>query len=510
MINVGPDGRCDVIVIGAGIAGLTAARRAQQLGATVVVVDKGGANDANNTRRSGGAFHAANYDPRRHTPDEMYEMIQRVTDGHARPDVARSWAENVLRALLFLESEGGVFDKVGNAEYTWNRNGPPPVVVEEFDIKEPRWRGAANDRLLTRLTNAFVDSGGTYRNETRAVALEMENGAVVGVQVEPRSGGPREIIRGRAAIMADGGFGANPELMRKYVTQHSYCVLCSDLETGDSLQMAMAIGAKAVELDACYQWVVLRDRLTNPRFQHPPSPTWVINAAMVVDGNGERFIDEAQQTPPSSQDPHGYPHNQWSDKRMSGALTKSAAPGDAWIIFDETVWQTAGRKTAAVDATMPEYSHPMRTPVNPVIVDNGGTFLSADSIAELARQAGLPADRLQTSVDAFNRYCRTGAAIEPPRTGRPQPVARPPFHAIPLIPGIFFTMGGVLVNGNGQALDEQERPIPGLYAAGGAMGGLMGGPRQGYAGGWAEASTFGMLAAEHAVASVGSQAVAAR
>jgi fumarate reductase flavoprotein subunit len=496
----------DVVIIGAGIAGLTAARRAQVLGAKVGLIEKGGPNDANNTRRSGGAFHAANFDPRRHEPDQIYELIMRVTDQHARPDVARAWSRNVLRALTFLESEGGVFEHAGDREYTWNRNGPPPTVVEEIDASEPLWRGAANDRLLSRMTETFVEAGGTYREQTRAMALEVENGVVVGVWVEPRAGGPRELVRGAAVIMADGGFAANPALMRKYVTTRTYTVLCSDLETGDCLQMATSIGAKAVDLDACYQWVVLRDRVTNPRLAHPPTPTWIINAAMVVDGNGDRFIDEAQQTPPSSQDPHGYPHNQWSDKRMSGALAKNSAPGDAWIIFDDSVWQTEGRKISTADPTMPQFSHPMRTPLNPILVEHGGTLLSADSIAALAAQAGVPAERLERSVETFNGYCRDGAPIDPPRTGRPRPVAEPPFHAIPIVPGIFFTQGGVLVNGAGQALGDDEQPIPGLYAAGGTMGGLMGGPRQGYAGGWSEASTFGLLAAEHAVAQVSSRA----
>jgi succinate dehydrogenase/fumarate reductase flavoprotein subunit len=67
-----------------------------------------------------------------------------------------------------------------------------------------------------------------------------------------------------------------------------------------------------------------------------------------------------------------------------------------------------------------------------------------------------------------------------------------------LIAGITFVMGGLLVNGNAQVLDTSDRPIPWLYAAGQAMGGLQGGPRNGYTGGWSEASTFGMLAGEHA------------
>jgi fumarate reductase flavoprotein subunit len=72
--------------------------------------------------------------------------------------------------------------------------------------------------------------------------------------------------------------------------------------------------------------------------------------------------------------------------------------------------------------------------------------------------------------------------------------------AIPIVAGITFTMGGLLVNPSAQVLDEAERPIPGLYAAGGTMGGLQGGPRIGVAGGWSEASTFALLAVEHVAA----------
>jgi fumarate reductase flavoprotein subunit len=117
----------------------------------------------------------------------------------------------------------------------------------------------------------------------------------------------------------------------------------------------------------------------------------------------------------------------------------------------------------------------------------------------LATQAGLPPDRLQQTLDSFNSFCRDGTQIDPPRSARAKPVETPPFHAVPVIPGYFFTMGGVLVNGHGQVLDEQEQPIAGLYAAGGTMGGLMGGPRDGYAGGWCEAATFGTLSVEHAM-----------
>ena len=75
---------------------------------------------------------------------------------------------------------------------------------------------------------------------------------------------------------------------------------------------------------------------------------------------------------------------------------------------------------------------------------------------------------------------------------------RAPFYGLRVVPGITFTMGGVLVNGRAEALDESEKPIPGLYAAGDAIGGLMGGYRGGYTGGLMQAVVTGILAGENA------------
>jgi fumarate reductase flavoprotein subunit len=97
---------------------------------------------------------------------------------------------------------------------------------------------------------------------------------------------------------------------------------------------------------------------------------------------------------------------------------------------------------------------------------------------------GLPARQLEAAVAAHN--------AEPSRVA----LATPPFYAMPVVPGITFTMGGVKIGPACHVLDEMDRPIPGLFAAGGAAGGLHGGARGGYVGGLAVALTFGLLAAE--------------
>jgi succinate dehydrogenase/fumarate reductase flavoprotein subunit len=84
-----------------------------------------------------------------------------------------------------------------------------------------------------------------------------------------------------------------------------------------------------------------------------------------------------------------------------------------------------------------------------------------------------------------------------PRTGKPKRL-RAPFYGLKVVSGITFTTGGVLINGRAEALDGNENPIPGLFAAGDAIGGLMGGYRGGYAGGLMQAVVTGILAGENA------------
>ena len=116
-------------------------------------------------------------------------------------------------------------------------------------------------------------------------------------------------------------------------------------------------------------------------------------------------------------------------------------------------------------------------PINPVLPEAGGTIISAQSIDTLAAAAGLPVAAVAAAVADINRFRQGGAAPVPGRSNPGRALSEPPYYAIPLIAEITFAMGGVLVNPAAQVLDQDERPIPGLYAAGGAMGGLQGGPQ---------------------------------
>jgi fumarate reductase flavoprotein subunit len=483
----------DLVIVGSGVAGLVAARRSQQLGRRVIVLEKSPLVPGfGNGRLSGGWFHAAMLDPKIRSADELYAKVMDETDGYARAEVVRAWADTVRRAHGFLQEEGATFGVLNPDEESMQNVLMPhrPAAIGQ------QWQERGPDLLLSRMYRSFVAAGGDHLPSHRATELLCEDGHVAGVWADAPEG--RTLFRGAAVLLADGGFQANPELVAEYITP-SYKLRGSPNDTGDALRMGGAIGAKTVNLQWFYGYALCRDALNDDRLWPYPAPGALIYAGALVDGSGRRFVDEAAK-----------------GEIVANAIARCTTPDNCWAIFDSVGWEAEGRLGDV--------------PVNPTIVDVGGTVLSADSLSALAGAVGLPPGVVETVVADLNRSSAVrrsegptlyemagvpgpsvdvqadpipsdwgdGAVLDPPRSAMPRPIATPPFYAIPVIAGITFTMGGLAVNGSAQVLDEKDRPIPGLYAAGGAMGGLQGGPRLGVAGGWSEASSFALIAAEHA------------
>jgi fumarate reductase flavoprotein subunit len=441
----------DLVIVGAGVAGLTAARRAQQLGVRAVILERFGEGPGfGNGRLSGGWFHAAMMDPAIRRPDELYDAVIERTDGCSRPDVVRAWADNVARALEFLRSEGGDFGVLDPDEESMHHVLMPPRAAV---IGRP-WENRGPDNLLTAMWKAFVEAGGEYRPGHRAVRLETGGAAVAGVWAETDAG--TVLTSGRSVLLCDGGFQGNAELVARYITPH-YKLRGSPLDTGDALLMGVAVGAMCVNMEWFYGYPLCADSMRDDRLWPNPGPNALVAAGIVVDGRGRRFVDETS-----------------GGEAVANAMARSETPDACWAVFDDAIWEGEGRLGDV--------------PVNPILADVGGTILDAADVGELAGMMDVPAAELARSMESPDR---------PPRAGGPPVQAGARLMAIPLVAGITFTMGGLLVNRFGQVLDGDEEPIPGLYAAGGTMGGLQGGPRIGVAGGWSEASTFGLLAAEH-------------
>jgi fumarate reductase flavoprotein subunit len=205
---------------------------------------------------------------------------------------------------------------------------------------------------------------------------------------------------------------------------------------------------------------------------------------MVVRHDGRRFTDEGR-----------------GGTYVANMMARSPDPTDYVVVFDRAIWDGPGTKKAL--------------PPNPIFPLSGGRIIMADTLAELAAKAGVDPQGLAATVADFNHRVRNGTTAALPVTRSVNKIKafaleHPPFGAILACPGITYTMGGIAIDGHARVLDDADVPIPGLYAAGAATGGLDGGPYSGYVGGLSKAATFGLRGAEHVGTFVASTGAASR
>ena len=440
----------EVVVVGGGLAGWTAACRAQELGRRVTLVERAHrAPGWGNSLVSGGALHAAQGDPVA-SPDALVRRMQALTDGCCRDDVVEAWAANAPRSIAWIREHGGTVapDPPGDyrAAVFWPVRALRPGLP---------WRGFGVDRYLRGLRGSFLNGGGTLFSGARARHLKR---TPAGWRVSGDGRFVGHTLDAQAVILADGGFQANRALLRRYIGTDQVKLRATGSGIGDALLMGLGVGAKAVNMNAFYGHPLVRDALSRRNLWPYPVLDALTSAGVVVDRRGRRCVDEGQ-----------------GGVAVANGLAWSANPLDFWVLFDDDAWNTAGRETPI--------------PPNPYLEREGATIVRAPSLDAVAHRARI-------DVDGLRRSLRHGGAT-PVHTGKPA-LSRPPFYAIPLVAGVTFTMGGLLVDGSARVLDADEKPIPGLMAAGGTMGGLHGGPRAGYAGGLLEAAVFGLLAGESA------------
>lgn len=455
----------DVIVVGGGIAGMVAAARSAVAGRRALVLEQGGDERyLCNSRLTGGIFHLAYHS----VLDDAASIIAAIEDGTGRKNdpLLASVVTDAKRAVAWLQSVGIRYVR-GNA--TWHSHvlAPPPPP----QLGRP-WQGRGGDVALRTLEGVLRARGGEVRRGHRVDALIREGGRVTGVQALGPDG-RSFALRAQAVVIADGGFQANLDEIATHVTPAPSEVVQRNAGSGrgDGLRIALAAGAAATSRDCFYGHLLCRDALTNDQLWPYPYLDEIARVAIVVGPDGRRVADEGR-----------------GGVYLANAIARLAHPASTTLVFDQAAWDGPARVRAI--------------PPNPILAKAGGTVRSASTLQALAAAGQLPADALQQQVAAFNGAIEAGTlgALDPPRSTHkyaPMPIARPPFYAIPLAPGITYTMGGIRIDVHSRALDDQGRPVPGLYAAGSATGGIEGGAHAGYAGGLACAATTALHAAEH-------------
>ena len=460
-------GHFDLVAVGGGFAGLCAAVRGAELGLRTAVVEVG-ADDGYlcSSRWAGGIFHVSYHDVKL-SPDELVEAINRQTGDEADPELAAAIGEDAGRTLDWLSGQGAVFTQA--SPINWHRFtlAPPRAPVAGQD-----WRGRGPDRMLGELRRQLEERQGRMFLGTRAGSLRIEHGRITGLTAY--RGGAQFDVTADAVVIADGGFPGSAELFRKYIGPRPDQVLMRHAGTalGDGLNMAQAVGAASIGLERFYGHLLSRDAMNNENLWPYPQIDAVATAAIVVDWQGQRLLDEGL-----------------GGISITNDLARLDDPLCATVICDAPIWKTAGKAA--------------QIPPNPQLLAGGGTLHQADTIEALAAAAGLPPDALAETVAVYNDAVRFNRLMtllpeRSTRSGQPQRIETSPFFAIPICAGITNTMGGIAIDGHGRVKRPDGSIIAGLYAAGGATGGLEGGGALGYVGGLIKACVFGIRVAEHA------------
>lgn len=456
----------DVVVVGGGIAGLAAANRAAEEGLKVALLERGrGEQYLCNTRYSGGVLHVAFRNIKRR-PEELLEAITSATRGNADPALARALADTSGRAVDWLSKHGAKFIRMSQVEWQQFVLAPPRRIMPGLD-----WEGRGPDFTLRTLAKNFAGRGGTIHRGTAATALMERGGSCIGVEARD-SDGEHQFNAG-AVVIADGGFQANLELVRRHISASPEKLLQRGASTGvgDGLRMAQALGAEIADLDYFYGHVLSRDSFVNPKVWPYPQLDELGIAGIMVDGSGKRFADEGL-----------------GGVYLANMIAKLPDPLSTWAIFDEAIWEGPGRGA--------------RIPANPHLTNAGGTVVKANTLQELAAKIGVPADALATTVSAYQQALAAGdlARLDPPRTAgenKAWPIGRAPFYAAPVCAGITYTFGGIATDEHGRVRKASGEAIAGLYAAGATTAGLEGRKSCTYVGGLMKSLVFGMRAAEH-------------
>jgi fumarate reductase flavoprotein subunit len=454
-----------LIVIGGGLAGLSAATRAAELGRSVTLLEQGEEEHYPcNSRYAGGVLHLNFLDiglPAAQLEAQLRDRMPKDLDAELVGTIAR----RVGPTIEWLRKVAGArFVRAGEEAWlSWTLAPPRPMRTSLV------WPGRGPDVVVRGLAATLQARGGRLQRGSRVTDVARLPGG--GFRVGYERAGRAEAIEADAVILADGGFQASAEDLAAHVTPDPSLLFQRNTQTGRGLglKVARALGARLTALDRFYGHLLSADARHNDQLWPYPMLDDLAMAGMLVDQHGSRFLDEGR-----------------GGVFLTNEIAKRGAAVTPFILLDTKLWEKAGRIA--------------RIPCNPLLQDNGGTILRGATLAEVAAKAGMDAAGLEATVAAHNAALAAGQMPEN-RTASaygPKPIATAPFLLIPAAAGITYTMGGLAIDTAAAVQAEAGGRIPGLFAAGATTGDAEGGAPAFYLGGLCKAAVLGMLAGESA------------
>lgn len=412
----------EIVVVGAGAAGLSAALTAQEKNANVLVLEKGGITGGS-TVRSGGKILAAGTPWQEKqgytdTPEMMYEYLMSFDrDDIMNEELVMTFSKGSAENLQWLEDRGV---QVQDVEYIHSALTPWRVHNTMGGGGQTSGHGG---QITAPLTNRYEGNGGKIVYNCRATELiTNESGTVVGVKAVMTDGTP-VTVNAKSVILATGGYAKNEEMLDKYedfLPNNLYGTVPNTC-VGDGLVMATAIGAKNFDAPGLQLVYVSYDCYCGINEE----------SGLIVSEDGLRVVDE-------------YTYQ----SHVATALADAKSTCGYYIAAKKGGYAVEPYPMIQWGVTMEHVPH-------------------AATIGELAEKIGVDKAALESTVARYNELCAKGVDED---FGKPAqymiPVEGDEYYAFRMTPGTSVTFGGLEIDVNARVLDTNNQPIPGLYAAG--------------------------------------------
>lgn len=438
----------DVVIVGSGSTGLTAAIQAYELGLKPVVLEKmekfGG-----NTNRASSGMNAAETNIQLHhgIVDNMDDFYKETYKGGGKlndPELLKYFTSHSALAIDWLKDHGIELD-----ELTFTGG------MSKMRTHRPSSMAPIGAFLIKNLLKIAQDENLPVFNNVTVTKVNKENGRVNGVTVKTSEG--EKVINAKTVLLATGGFGAAQDIIKKYRPDlASYKTTNHSGATGDGIKLAEELGAQVVQMNLIQ---------VHPTVQQDTPHAFLIGEAVrgeggiLVNGEGKRFVNELN-----------------TRKVVSNAIT-ALPEHSAYLIFDKDIRS----RVKAIE-----------------FYDSIGLVEHGSDLKELAEKINVPADKLEETVNNWNQMVAAGKDTDFDRkTGMERKISEAPYYAIHVAPAIHYTMGGIHIDSRTRVIDGNGDIIPGLLAAGEVAGGLHGNNRIG-GNSIAETVIFGIQAGREA------------
>lgn len=472
----------DIVIIGAGGAGMTAAITATDAGAKVIIVESQPIEGGNSVRSTGGMNAAktefqdanefgeaeavektlakareswadnADIQALADTVEQQWADYQASEEGYFdsvelfeldtmiggkglnNMDLVKTLAENSADAIDWLETKGATLHNVGQFGGASVKRIHRPVDADGKTI-------AVGSYVVPILKDNCDKNGVEFLYDTTATSILTDaDGAAVGIEAEAKDG-HKITINAKAVIDAAGGFGANNDMVvaQNHPELKGYITTNAAGAQGQGITMAEAVGAGTVDMDQIQLHPTVH--VDDKGNAHLITEGLRGDGAILVNKEGQRFFDEV-----STRDKVSNAENEQTD-------------GQAWLIIDQEM----------ADASKVIQGY----------INNGYT-VTGETYEDLAAAMEVDPAAFAETMDKWNACVDAKEDAEFGRTSFVKKLENGPFYAILVQPGIHHTMGGLTINPSAEVLTGVDGDvIPGLYAAGEVTGGVHGGNRLG-------------------------------